>query len=236
MTSQFEGYLASIHDQEIPTKYLINKRQKEAGKETTCNTKCRLCKHSTEDVNHIISSCPEMSVRYYLPIRHDVVAKTVLKALILKIDPTDKFKHQQDPEYVYKVKDCEFWWNLPIKTATKLKHNKPDIVAWDTAGKICKIIEISCPADVNITKKVEEKLNNYGPLIRNLQIMYPHYKFQMVPIVIGALGYVPKCLEMYIHQLGFNKIETEKLVRKLQNLSASGTVKICKTFLSFHDF
>ena len=136
MTSQFEGYLASKHDQEIPTKYLINKRQKEAGKEVTCNTKCRLCKHSTEDVNHIISSCPEMSVRYYLPIRHDVVAKTVLKALILKIDPTDKIKHQQDPEYVYKVKDCEFWWNLSIKTATKLKHNKPDIVAWDRAGKI----------------------------------------------------------------------------------------------------
>ena len=42
--------------------------------------------------------------------------------------------------------------------------------------------------------------------------MYPHYKFQMVPIVIGALGYVPKCLEMSIHQLGFNKIETEKLL------------------------
>ena len=39
MTSQFEGYLALIQDQEIPTKYLINKRQKEAGKETTCNTK-----------------------------------------------------------------------------------------------------------------------------------------------------------------------------------------------------
>ena len=101
----------------------------------------------------------------------------------MKIDPTDKFKHQQDPEYVYKVKDCEFWWNLPIKTATKLKHNKPDIVAWDRAGKICKIIEISCPADDNITKKVEEKLNNYGPLVRNLQIMYSHYKIRMVPIV-----------------------------------------------------
>ena len=65
--------------------------------------------------------------------------------------------------------------------------------------------------------------------------MYPHYKFQMVPIVIGPLAYVPKCLEMYIHQFGLNKIETEKLVRKLQNISASGTVKICKTLLSFHD-
>ena len=106
-----------------------------------------------------------------------MVAKTVLKALILKIDPTDKFKHQQDPEYVYKVKDCEFSWNLSIKTAAKLKHNKPDIVAWDRAGKLCEIIEISCSAGVNITKKVEEKLNKHGPLIRNLQIMYPHYKF-----------------------------------------------------------
>ena len=65
--------------------------------------------------------------------------------------------------------------------------------------------------------------------------MYPHYKFQMVTIVIGALGYVTKCLEMYIHQLGFNKTETEKLARKLQNLSVSGTVKRCKTFLNFHD-
>ena len=168
MASQFEGYLASIHDQEIPTKYLINKRQKKPGEETTSNIKCRLCKHSAEYVNHVISSCPEMSVRYYLPIRHEVVAKTVLKALILKIDPTDKFKHQQDPEYVYKVKDCEFLWNLSINTATKLKHNIPDIVAWDRAGKICKIIEISCPSDVNITKKFEEKLNNYDPLIRDL--------------------------------------------------------------------
>ena len=65
--------------------------------------------------------------------------------------------------------------------------------------------------------------------------MYSHYKFQMVPFVIGALGYVPKCLEMYIGELGLDKIETEKLVEKLQNLSASGTVKLCKTFLSFHD-
>ena len=97
-----------------------------------------------------------MSVRYYLPIRHDVVAKTVLKFLILKIHPTDKFKHQQDPEY--KVKDCEFRWSLSNKTATKLKHNKPDIVAWDRAGKTCKIIEISCTAGINITKKLEENL------------------------------------------------------------------------------
>ena len=57
-------------------------------------------------------------------------------------------------------------------------------------------------------------------------MMYPHSKFQIVQIAIGTLGYVPKCLEIYIHQFGFSKFETEKLVQKLQNISVSGTGKI----------
>ena len=93
---------------------LINKQQKEAGKERTYNTKCRLCKHSTKML--IISSAPVP--RCSLGIIYQFFAKTVLKALLLKINPTDKFKHQQDPEYVCKVKDCEFRWNLSIKTET----------------------------------------------------------------------------------------------------------------------
>ena len=97
-----------------------------------------------------------MSIRYYSPIRHNVVAKTVLEALILKIDPTDKFKHQQNPEYIYKVKDCEFWWNLSIQTATKLKHNKPDIVAWDRTEKFCKIIDISYPVTSTQRKRLRK--------------------------------------------------------------------------------
>ena len=68
-------------------------------------------------------------------------------------------------------------------------------------------------------------LSNYGSLIRNLQIIYPQYKFQMVPITIGALGYIPSVWKF--------EMEPEKLVWKLQNVSISGTVKIYKTFLSF---
>ena len=118
----------------------------------------------------IISSAPVP--RCPLGIIYQFFAKTILKALLLKINPTDKFKHQQDPEYVCKVKDGEFRWNLSIKTETW--YNKPDIVAWNKQEKCVKFIEISCSADVNITKKVEENLNSYGPLIRNLQIMYAH--------------------------------------------------------------
>ena len=107
-SSHFKGYLNAIHDQEIPTKLLINKRQRDSGQEPTCKTKCRFCKNNIEDVNHTISSCPEMSIQFYIPIRHDIAAKTILKAIILKENPDDKFRHQRDPEYVYKVNNTEY--------------------------------------------------------------------------------------------------------------------------------
>ena len=37
-----------------------------------------------------------------------------------------------------------------------------------------------------------------------MEIMYSDYKFVVVPIIIGALGYVPKCLSKYLFQLGFD--------------------------------
>ena len=47
------------------------------------DTRCRLRKSANEDIIHIIASCPMMSVRYYLPLRHDI-AKIVYNALIHK--------------------------------------------------------------------------------------------------------------------------------------------------------
>ena len=55
-----------------------------------------------------------------------------------------------------------------------------------------------------------KKMNTYGPLLRNLQILYLEYKFQMMPIVVGPFGYVLKCLTQYLSQLGFNNIEIKE--------------------------
>ena len=119
--------------------------------------------------------------------------------------------------------------------SSKSTAKKTDIVIWDQQKKVCTIVEVSCPADVNMSRKIDEKLNNYAPLVKNLQIMYSDYKFVVVPIIIGALGYVPKCLSKYLLQLGFDNLEINGLIQKLQNISACGTVKICKTFLKFED-
>ena len=113
----------------------------------------------------------------------------------------------------------EYWCNVSVKAATKVPHNKPNLMLQDQEAKICSIIEFSCPFLV----------------ARNLQIMYPEYKFQVAPVVIETMGHVPKWLINYLKMTGFNKNESNILISKLEIKSISGTVKICKTFLNFHD-
>ena len=235
MTSHFEGYLATIQDQEIPTKFLKHKMQIDADITPEGNNKCRFCKSNVEDANHIISSCNQMSAMYYLPLRHDVIASNVLKMIIKKNHPERRVKLLNESEYVIKIENHEYWRNMSIKTTTKIPHNKPDLLVWDTDQKICQIIEFSCPCDVNLIGKTSDKINTYGPLIRNLQISYPQYRFEMIPIIIGAPGYVAKSLMKYVKLLGFEKKDAIYVMRKLQSLATAGTIKICQTFLKFND-
>ena len=49
------------------------------------------------------------------------------------------------------------------------------------------------------------------------------------------MDYVPKSLINCLKMIGFDERESKTLTKKLQIKSISGTVKICKTFLSFSD-
>ena len=200
ITSQFEGYLGAIHDQEIPTKFLVHKKQIDSGQSPTTN---------------------------------DALAKYILKAIITKNHRNERYRDLNEYEFVKKIGDEEYWWNISIKTATKIPHNKPDLVIWDKENKICSIVEFSCPADINTTQKVNDQINVYGLLIRNLQIMYPKYKFNTIPIIVGALGYIPKCLTSYLQDLRFDENEATVHIMKILNIVACCTLKICKTFLRF---
>ena len=57
------------------------------------NNKCRLCKSSVEDVNHVISSCPKMSATL------DIITY-VLKAVIMKNHPDMKYRESTEYESV----------------------------------------------------------------------------------------------------------------------------------------
>ena len=79
-----------------------------------------------------------MSVRYYLPLRRDVIAKIVYNALIHKKNLLYGKQDLESPEYIYKEGNLEYWWNISINTATKIPHNKPDLILWNRDEKYAR--------------------------------------------------------------------------------------------------
>ena len=73
--SKTEAYMSAITEQELSTKYI----QKKRSRNTLMSDKC---KSNVEDIHHIASSCPQLSSRYYLPLRH-AIAKSVYKKLLI---------------------------------------------------------------------------------------------------------------------------------------------------------
>ena len=160
-----------------------------------------------------------------------MVTKTLYKEIIKKHIEIEVPKEINEQKYIQKEEDNEYWWNLTINTVQKVPHNKSDLVIRNTKEKKCNIVEFSCPADINITKK--EKLSAYVPLVPNLHVMHPNYHYKIISIVVGALGSIPKFLNGYLCQLGFNRLKTKINICKMQSTSGIGTAKICKSFLKF---
>ena len=72
-----------------------------------------------------------MSARYYFPLRHDEVAKTLLNSHLKKFYPSKNITLSSEPEYMYKENSREYWWNVSVKTATKVPHSRPDSMISD---------------------------------------------------------------------------------------------------------
>ena len=173
-----------------------------------------------------------MSSRYYLPLRHDVIAKYVYEKFRKKSNPDCKLVYSEN-QFIEKEGQMEFWWNVSITTPAKVKHNKPDLLIWCRDTKIYRIVEFSCPADVNVTEKIQEKEGNYGPLIRMLQVTYPEYRFSFIPVIVGTIAAIPIDIKSNIKKLGFDENEAAKLMKMIQQKRIIGSVKICKTFINF---
>jgi len=66
--------------------------------------------------------------------------------------------------------------------------SRPDIVLFDYGQKSISLLEISCPADINIQTKENEKLHKYQPLASDFHHSMYNMPVQIIPIVIGHSG------------------------------------------------
>ena len=86
---------------------------------------------------------------------------------------------------------CEIWWDQKVELPNGVVHNTPDIILWDKIDKKNATL-LKSVFQKNINKKIKEKYDNYFPLITELQRIYRNYIYQITPIIVGALEFIPK--------------------------------------------
>ena len=82
----------------------------------------------------------------------------------------------------------------------------------------------------NVELRHGTKRDNYMPLVDSLRRVYPGYRFQMVPVIIGALGTIATKLKTNLKMIGLTLEAINGFIEHGQELALLGTLKITKNF------
>lgn len=182
-----ESLIVAAQDQALKTRYqefMIHK--------TRSDGRCRICKQHIETVDHIIDSCPILARREYIE-RHNKVCNQIHYQLCkfygCQVNSDKWYEHQPLQVTVSEDEKITLLYDQPIITDRKVPANKPDIVI--KTGNQCFIIDVAVPLDRNIITKEAEKILKYKSLEIEVQRMW-NTKATVIPVVIGATGYVSK--------------------------------------------
>jgi hypothetical protein len=242
-----EGCLSSVgvrNTLAVQEGCLLTKAHPACRNENT-SPNCRKCDSAIETIEHVVSCCPKWLRTLYID-RHDSVARNIYYILCRKYDI-------QPPHYtqrVNSVKETEcvkIYWNQPVMTRTIIRHNKPDIIAFDKKAKTALIIEVAVSWLTGIQKQVDIKVNRYsvnGNWEQELATPYPRganlvaelstsgWDVTFVPVVIGATGEVLSDLKPKLQSsLKIAEKATLKLIERLQRSAVLGTSRVVKNHL-----
>ena len=188
-TSHIEGFICAMQEQEIDTRRLRKRREKDVTKKRSINNTCRICKSAEGSLFHLLCSCSVLSPTLYLTVHHNQVARIIYQELMNH----DRVIYK--PPEVTRTEDKEILWDVYVTTPGKVEHNRSDMVLWDLKNRKCTITEISVPLDTNLELAYKSKQQKYMSLICQLQQLYWRYTYSIIVITVGALGAVSKNLE-----------------------------------------
>ena len=123
--------------------------------------------------------------------------------------------------------EVDLYWNRRVETTKAIEHNRPDVVVVDRREKKWTLVDFAVPLDVNVERKEDRKVNDYEELAQEIRKLH-RVRTEIVPVVIGALGTVPKRLGKYLERLGVPDI-----IDSMQITALLGTQRILKNVLSF---
>ena len=188
LKAETESLIVAAQDQALNTRYRERKIHKKH-----VNSKCRICHQFEETIEHITSGCPILAQKDYIE-RHDRVCTqlhySLCKEYGIEVDADKWYEHKPKNTATTRDGETTILWNFPIRTDRTVEANRPDIIL-RRKGQTCLLIDVSIPADRNITKKEAEKKLKYKDLEIEISRMWKT-KTRVIPFVIGATGAVSK--------------------------------------------
>lgn len=188
--------------------------------------KCRLCGEKVENVTHIVSACKMLAQKDYKR-RHDKVCSHLHWCLSKKygFEVEEKWYHHK-PNGVEENENAKILWDFNIQTDRVIEHRRPDITVVDKSANKCFIIDVAIPGDHNVARKEIEKIDNYSELRVEIARMW-NRETTVVPVVIGALGSIPKKLKFHLDRIGISPN-----IKSLQKSAILGSANILRKVLS----
>ena len=86
------------------------------------------------------------------------------------------------------------------------------------------------PLYSNLGVREKTKCDNYIPLVDQLQKLYPNFKYQVIPVVVGALGILSTSIKENLKKVETKEENIQPTIEKIQKLALLGTLKITKNF------
>jgi hypothetical protein len=204
MSIETEGFLCAAQEQAIHTRAIGNHIYKTVGSD-----KCRVCGNSCETVMHIVAECSSIAQSEYLE-RHNKVAKYVHFKLLQAHRGQEVKWYEHEPQKVFETESTKILWDFNIYTDKKIPARRPDIVVINKKQGSGYIIDVNCPNDRNVVKNEIEKIVKYTDLKIELERIW-NIHFQVIPIVIGALGAMSKRILTFAATLGLDEDDIGRL-------------------------
>lgn len=221
-----EGLIMAAQNQTLATNH-----RKHFIQRTRDSPLCRMCNERDETTNHIVSECTFLAGTEY-KLRHNKICRHIHHQLLKDNGfdaPNNWWEH--NPNKVEENEQVKILYDFDIQVDKQITHRRPDIIITNKAEKTTTIVDVAIPADSRIEKKEAEKISKYQDLKFELQRIWGT-KVTIIPVIIGALGALPKQLPIRLdklhtvhHMSSFQKtvlLATASILRKVLSISSDG--------------
>ena len=90
---------------------------------------------------------------------------------------------------------------MNIQCDNIIVERRPDIVIVNKMGKTAIIIDVAIPGDKGIMTRTRRRLKSIRAS-KEIQRLWKLKKFNVIPVILGALGSVTKNFEKYVDKIG----------------------------------